>query len=171
MRKDTWRGFLWPVSKLKSFIKFWLPVIILAGLIFSASRDKKSVHHSSRIIEPFVRLLFPDISDQALRTTVLVVRKCAHVTEFAIFTLLLRRAANATVWKFNTPWNGKAATFAFVVSVLFATTDEIHQCFVPGRQGAVMDVAIDSTGASCALFIIWLWAKRKKLPQNSNQEA
>ena len=93
--------------------------------------------------------------------TVLVVRKCAHVTEFAIFTLLLRRAANATLWKSNKAWNWKASKFAFAVSVLFATTDEIHQRFVPGRQGAVMDVVIDSTGAACALFVIWLLARRQ----------
>jgi VanZ family protein len=149
------------VSKVKSFIKYWLPVILWAALIFSASGDKKSVQRSSRIIEPFVRWLIPDISDEAVRTTVLVVRKCAHVTEFAIFTLLLKRAANGTLWKTDAGWNWKAAKFAFVASVLFATSDEIHQCFVPGRQGAVMDVFIDSTGAACALFLLWLAARRQ----------
>lgn len=150
------------MSKFKSFIKFWLPVVLWAALIFSASGDKKSVQHSSRIIEPFVRWLIPDVSDETVRTTVLVVRKCAHVTEFAIFTLLLLRAANATLWKSNTAWNGKAAKFAFVVSVLFAISDEIHQSFVPGRQGAVMDVVIDSVGAGGALFLLWLFRRRTK---------
>ena len=157
------------MSNFKVFIKFWLPVILWAALIFSASGDKKSVQHSSRIIEPFVRWLIPDISDEAVGTTVLVVRKCAHVTEFAIFALLLRRAANATLWKSNTPWNAKAARFAFVVSVLFAISDEIHQCFVPGRQGAVMDVAIDSSGAIGALFLVWLFARRAKNGPNDGR--
>jgi VanZ family protein len=158
------------VSKLKSFIKFWLPVILWAALIFSASGDKKSVQHSSRIIEPFVRWLIPDVSDEAVRMTVLAVRKCAHVTEFAIFTLLLLRAANATLWKSNAPWNGKAAKFAFVVSVLFAISDEFHQSFVPGRQGAVMDVVIDSAGASGVLFLLWLFARLAKARSDGKQD-
>ncbi len=158
------------MSKFKSFIKFWLPVILWAALIFSASGDKKSVQRSSRIIEPFVRWLIPDISDEAVGTTVLVVRKGAHVTEFAIFTLLLLRAASATLWKLNAPWNGNAAKFALVVSVLFAISDEIHQSYVPGRQGAVMDVVIDSAGAACALFFIWLLARRQIASEKTRVE-
>lgn len=149
------------MSKFKSFLKYWLPVILWAALIFSASGDKKSVQRSSRIIEPFVRWLIPDISDEAVGNTVFVVRKCAHVTEFAIFTLLLRRAANGVLWKQGAQWNWNAARFAFVVSVLFAISDEIHQSFVPGRQGAVMDVVIDSTGAACALLFLWFLERRK----------
>jgi VanZ family protein len=160
LRESTQSRFLFGVSKFKSFLKYWLPVILWAVLIFSASGDKKSVQRSSRIIEPFVRWLIPDISDEAVRSTVLLVRKCAHVTEFAIFTLLLVRAANGTLWKNNERWNWNAVKFAFATSVLFAASDEIHQCFVPGRQGAVMDVVIDSAGAVFSLFCLWLGARR-----------
>ena len=160
LHNSTRSRFLCAVAKFKSFLKYWLLVILWAALIFSASGDKKSVQHSSRIIEPFVRWLIPGISDEAVRTTVLVVRKCAHVTEFAIFTLLLQRAAKGTLWKIDARWNWKAVKFAFAASVLFATSDEIHQCFVPGRQGAVMDVVIDSSGAAFALFCLWLAARR-----------
>ena len=145
------------------FAKFWLPVVLWAALIFSVSGDKKSVHHSSRIIEPLVRWLIPDISDEAVRTTVLVVRKCAHVTEFAILALLLWRGARATIYKQSAGWNQKAAMFAAACAVLFAISDEFHQSFVPGRQGAAMDVLIDSVGVVGGLFCLWLagrWRKR-----------
>ncbi|GAA4069041.1 hypothetical protein GCM10022410_13710 [Amphibacillus indicireducens] len=33
------------------------------------------------------------------------------------------------------------------ICVLFAISDEVHQLFVPGRAGQVMDVVIDTTGA------------------------
>ena len=147
------------MSKLKLFAKYWLPVVLWALLIFSASGDKKSVQHSSRIIEPLVRWLIPDISDEAVHTTVLVVRKCAHVTEFAIFTLLLWRAARGAIWKETVGWSWKAVLFAATSAVLFATSDEIHQCFVPGRQGAVMDVLIDSAGATGGLFCLWIFGR------------
>jgi VanZ family protein len=133
--------FLCAVSKFKLFSKFWLPVILWAALIFSASGDKKSAQHSSRIIEPLVRWLIPGISDEAVGITVLFVRKCAHVTEFAIFTILLMRAARETVWKQSVGWSWKAALFAVVGSVLFAISDEVHQSFVPGRQAAAFHLA------------------------------
>ena len=76
-------GFLCAVSRFKVFAKFWLPVLIWAALIYSVSADGKSVNHSSHIIEPLVRWLFP-MSNDTLWATILFVRKCAHVTEFAI---------------------------------------------------------------------------------------
>lgn len=154
--------FIGNVSKLKSFSKYWLPILLWALLIFSASGDRKSVQHSSRIIEPLVRWLFPHASDEAVHTTVFVVRKCAHMTEFAIFTLLIWRAANATIWKQTSGWNRRAVFFAAACSVLFAASDEIHQTFVPGRQGAVMDVLIDSIGVTGGLFGLWLVKRIKK---------
>ena len=147
---------------VRVFAKYWLPVVLWAALIFSASGDKKSVQHSSRIIEPIVRWLLPDISDEAVRTTVLVVRKCAHVTEFAVFTMLLWRAASETVWKQSVEWSWKVALFAGTGAVLFAISDEIHQSFVPGRQGAAMDVVIDAVGAVGGLFCLWLVGRRRK---------
>ncbi len=156
------------MSKFKSFLKYWLPVLLWAVLIFSASGDKKSVQHSSRIIDPLVRWLIPGISDEAVRTTVLVVRKCAHVTEFAAFTLLLWRAARGALWKSTARWDWNVAKFAFGVSVLFAISDEIHQSFVPGRQGAVMDVVIDSAGSASAMFCLWLVWRRQSLSAKSD---
>ena len=160
--------FIGNVSKLKSFSKYWLPILLWASLIFSASGDKKSVQHSSRIIEPLVRWLFPDATNETVHTTVFVVRKCAHMTEFAIFTLLIWRAANATIWKQESGWNRRAVIFAAASAVLFAASDEFHQTFVPGRQGAVMDVVIDSVGSAGGLFCLWLAGQIKKRRTRSN---
>ena len=33
------------------------------------------------------------------------------------------------------------------------STDEIHQMFVPGREGKVFDVLIDSCGAFCGIMV------------------
>ena len=73
-----------------------------------------------------------------------------HATEFAILTLLGRRALLAgTGW---TPRN--CTTVAWSLAVLFAASDEWHQTFVPGRGGNLLDVGIDTAGATCA--ILWL---------------
>ncbi|MDX6411676.1 MAG: hypothetical protein QOE91_1192 [Gaiellaceae bacterium] len=68
-----------------------------------------------------------------LGTWDLFLRKGAHITEYAILALLLARALEREV-----P--------AFVLGVLYAASDEVHQSFVRGRHGAPLDVAIDSIG-------------------------
>jgi VanZ family protein len=62
-----------------------------------------------------------------------VLRKCAHVTEYAIFGALLQRAIGREI-----P--------AFVAAVAYAASDEFHQRFVAGRHGSPVDVAIDAVG-------------------------
>jgi len=156
------RGFLCAVSKLKAFAKYWLPVILWAALIFSVSGDKKSVHHSSRLIEPLVRWLIPDISDEAVQQTVFAVRKGAHVTEYAVLALLLWRALRGPNAAGAPGWPKTIAAWAWAGAVLFAISDEIHQTYVPGRQGAVLDVFIDSIGAAAGLFALWLLGRWRK---------
>ena len=50
----------------------------------------------------------------------------------------------------------KAYAIAFVLSVIYAVTDEIHQIFVPGREGKISDVVIDSSGSffGIGLFVL-----------------
>lgn len=77
-------------------------------------------------------------------------KKGAHFTEYAILYFLIFRA------------NGKKASLSFILTMLYAASDEIHQSFVPGRQAAAYDIAIDFSGAASALYIIW--KLRQKTP-------
>ena len=121
----------------RTFLKYWVPVLIWLAVIFSASGDRASGQHSSRIIEPILRWLVPDISPKKLSVIVHTVRKTAHVTEYAILALLLFRAvANVgrSVRGEPSAFPVRAALFAFALAVLYAMTDEFHQTFVPSRR-------------------------------------
>jgi VanZ family protein len=48
----------------------------------------------------------------------------------------------------------RAALLAFLVSCLYAATDELHQSFVDGRNGTPVDWVIDSAGAAVAAFAV-----------------
>lgn len=50
---------------------------------------------------------------------------------------------------------------AWTMTVLFSTTDEFHQSFVPGRHPAATDILIDAFGAALALFIANRYFKQK----------
>jgi VanZ family protein len=80
----------------------------------------------------------PDLGT-GLGTWDLALRKLAHVGEYAVLGALLLRAIGRTA-------------VAAAVGVLYAASDELHQQFVPGRQAAVLDVAIDAAGVVAGLL-------------------
>lgn len=81
-----------------------------------------------------------------------IVRKCAHMTEYAILAFLLYKS----LIHIQDP-----LIKSFFFTFLYACTDEFHQLFIPGRSGQIRDVLIDSTGALIMIFIIYLINKRK----------
>ena len=106
-------------------LRLWLPVLAWAAVIFALSS-------------------IPSLGT-GLGVWDLVLRKLAHVGEYAVLGLLLVRALRAPV-----P--------AFAAGVLYAATDELHQRFVPGRLGSPLDVLVDAVGVALG---IWLWRARR----------
>lgn len=78
------------------------------------------------------------------------VRKAAHATEYAILAgLMLGIAVTSSI-------NWKHLLEVVFVAVVYASTDEFHQLFVPGRSGRFIDVLIDGTGALIGVLIVFL---------------
>jgi VanZ family protein len=101
-------------------LTLWLPVVLWAALIFALSS-------------------VPSLSS-GLGGWDYVLRKCAHMTEYAVLAFLLARAI------------GREAP-AFVAGVLYAVSDELHQSFVRGRHASPVDVAIDAVGLLIGLAL------------------
>lgn len=155
-------GFLCAVSRAKSFLIYWLPVVVWMVLIFSASADTGSAKHSSRIIEPILRWLFPQMEQPTINLIVFLVRKCAHLTEYAILALLCWRAIRKPVRRDHRQWNPRQAALALLLCAAYAASDEIHQCYVPNREGRFHDVVIDSLGAGAGLLALWAVGKWRR---------
>jgi len=103
----------------------WLPVLLWAGVIFALSA-------------------IPSLGT-GLGTWDVILRKGAHMTEYAVLALLLVRAL------------GREAP-ALALGILYAASDELHQAFVRGRHASPIDVAIDTVGLLIGL-IVWRRAK------------
>ena len=127
------------------------------ALIFSGSGDSKSFSHSSRIIVPLMRWLFPHLSQDELDLVVLLIRKCAHLTEYAVLAWLFWRAVRQPVKRDARPWSWSQAGGAILFVALYAASDEWHQTFVPGRDGCVRDVCIDTSGAVLGMLALWAY--------------
>jgi VanZ family protein len=110
-----------------------------------------------------------------------VVRKTAHMIEYGILCFLWFEALggySAGMAKYHGPdcdkaleANGSGAGYikklayrisaAFLITVIYAATDEFHQRFVVGRTGKVADVFIDAGGALivCVILTIVIMVK------------
>ena len=108
-------------------LTIWLPVLAWAAVIFAFSS-------------------IPSLSS-GLGVWDTVLRKGAHVTEYAILGALLYRAFEREV-----P--------ALAAGIAYAATDELHQHFVRGRHASPVDVGIDAVGVALGM-LLWLRVRQR----------
>ncbi len=122
-------------------LRYWGPVGVYAGLIFLGS----SVSHPPESVSS----LLGEISDKIL-----------HLCEYGVLGTLAYRACRhgAGAW---------VARHAVIVAVagcaLYGLSDEIHQLFVPLRQGDPLDLVADSLGATLGAWT-WRLMERRAVP-------
>ncbi|MCL4788950.1 MAG: VanZ family protein [Verrucomicrobia bacterium] len=150
------------MSRLRVFLKYWLPIVLWFALIFIASSDTQSSQRSSRIIGPLLRWLFPEMAEETIGLVVLFVRKCAHLTVFGVLALLFWRAFRKPVRGDTRPWSWSEARNSLIGVFVYAITDEVHQAFVPSRQGSALDVVIDTLGGAAALLALWVCGRWRR---------
>lgn len=83
----------------------------------------------------------------------LVIRKAAHMTEYAILFLLSYLAMVKISMSQSRFYN---RSIAVLISLLYACSDEMHQLLVPGRSGRMIDVGIDMAGVLIVLICMIL---------------
>lgn len=119
------------------------------AVIFVASTALFTPEHTSAIIDPVLRALFPHADASQIDRLHLLVRKAAHVVEYAILAILLARAtlaiAQLRLWWF---------AVSLLLLALVAASDEFHQYFVHGREASIRDVLLDIAGGVAALIPI-----------------
>ena len=147
-----------------------MPVFLWALFISWMSTEAGSPRHTSRFIGPFLRWLHPGIRDETVQQVQFVIRKTAHVTEYALLSVLLWRARRKAYWGDPRPWRRNEALFAVLACVLFAVTDEWHQSFVPGREGRAADVVLDGAGACAGMLAVWGWYRCKERRQAQREQ-
>jgi VanZ family protein len=99
----------------------WLPVVLWAAIIFTISS-------------------VPSL-DSGLGVWDTVLRKLAHVGEYAVLGALLFRAV-------------RREPAAIVLGSLYAVTDEVHQSFVTGRHGSALDWLLDTAGVIAGVVLV-----------------
>jgi VanZ family protein len=124
----------------------WLAVVLWMGVIFTLS----AIPSLSSPLKPFYDVLL---------------RKLAHIAEYAILTALL-------LWALRPHLTSRAhgLLMAAVIALLYACSDEWHQSFVPGREGSIRDVGVDGVGVmGVSLWFVRTRVERGGLRHSQNK--
>jgi VanZ family protein len=143
--------------QLSTGVKYWLASAVWAALISILSTDSFSGEHTSRFIIPALRWFFPHASMNTLEIMHAIIRKTAHLTEYFILSILLFLAQRGS----GQGWKLRWAIWSIVMCAGYASLDEFHQSFVPSRTASPWDSLIDTTGASVAQVIVWIWYRAR----------
>ena len=162
-------------TKRNARIVLWTLVVIQLVLIFSLSSQTASESgglsaHAARVVARIVTPGFDTLSvreqNHHIRQHQHLVRKTAHVCEYAMLALFLTLALHR-----KPMWKG--AAIAVSASTLYAALDEIHQLGVPGRGASFYDVIIDVCGACLGTLLAMIclrifrkYERKRKIEQD-----
>lgn len=125
-----------------------LPPLCWTGLIAYFGGSQWGGAHTAEWLGPILRALLPIASPEELATAHLLIRKAAHVIEYAVLAVLWRRSVGGA-------WGPLG------LAVLTASLDELRQSFTPGRGGSMADVLLDGAAAVMALGVITARGRRR----------
>jgi hypothetical protein len=121
----------------------WLPPLLYTALIWWLS---------SQVLD-FRIIAFVPLRDRGV-----------HVVEYGLLALLLARAVHIT-W----PERGlRGALFAVLLGIALGLLDEVHQLFVPGRSGEILDLVADTAGACVAVGIHAAFTTSRTAPSTAS---
>lgn len=146
----------------------WILVILCMVQIFMFSNDpadesdKKSNFIIVSIAEVLAGRSLSGVERQKkIDEYVVLVRKGAHFFIYFVLGFLV-----LSLFKEYKDLNTKIILISLLVSILYACSDEIHQLFVVGRSGSIIDVGIDSLGALFGTyFYYFIYLIRRKYEQ------
>ncbi len=139
-----------PIRKILS----WTAVILWMGFIFYLSHQPavESKELSAGITEVIIKTIekvAPNV-ELDIKSFHHGVRKNAHFFSYLVLGVLTFNALRR-----SGVYGYRSVVFALGICVLYAVSDEIHQHYIPGRSGEVMDVLIDSAGSSVGIGVYW----------------
>ncbi len=127
----------------------YLPPIAWMGLIFVFSSDLGSMNHTRSLLDPLIRFFVPGISPEGLHLFQLIIRKSAHLFEYAVLSVLWCIALKTDQKSRFSP-----VFRALSIAIFYAGLDELHQGFVRSRTGSMTDVGIDAIGAVLGILLL-----------------
>lgn len=135
---------------IKNKISFLLVILWMIFIFVMSSFDASSSSNQSNFIVDIITSII-NIKDTWLLS--FIIRKLAHFIEYFILGLLVINL----ITKYD-----KKIIMAILLCIIYATSDEIHQIFVPGRSCQITDIMIDSLGSIMGIYLYKIIIKKCK---------
>ncbi len=91
-----------------------------------------------------------------------VIRKLAHFSIYMVVGILMMLLMNTyEIKKFD------RIAISLITGIIYASSDEIHQLFIPGRSAMITDVIIDTLGVLVGCFWVFLGTDLKNTLKQS----
>ena len=123
----------------------WVVTIAWAGTIAELSTKSYAASDTGWLLQQLLLSLHIHLTARTFETVHFLIRKLAHLTEYAILSLFLYHSFEP---RHPEGWHTRTAFAAVIIAGLYSLTDEYHQGFVPGRTASLVDCGIDTAGAS-----------------------
>jgi VanZ family protein len=123
------------------------------AVMFGLSTDVFAAEHTGAVLWYVVSQWASSMPYEQYTLLHHLIRKAAHLTEYAILACLLLRAfrAGAVV-----AWRWRWAILSLLLTAGYACLDEYHQAFTQSRTSTVSDSVLDLCGGFIALTLLWL---------------
>ncbi len=142
----------------------WITTICWAGLIFDLSSSGFGASFTGWLLGETLTFLGLRAPPDVVQQLNFVVRKLAHLTEYAVFAQLLYVSLLGTD---DLEWRPRAAWWSLLIAAAYSLSDELHQLFVPNRTASLVDCVIDTTGAALGLLAVYLVARWRQTSRRS----
>mgnify|MGYP001061325517 FL=1 len=154
------------IQKKKLILWILIFIWMITIFMFSAQNGDESSELSQGFLRTFILRFTPDnISEDIVNMMEYIIRKCAHMTEYAVFGILV--FYQIKLYRlFEKEWN--RIVMAVICVMIYASTDEIHQLFVGGRSGRFTDVLIDTAGGFIGILAAAFIAARHQGKNGGN---
>jgi VanZ family protein len=120
-----------------------------AGAIYGSSTGGFSSDVTRSISTHLLGLLHIQLSSTTYDWLHRGLRKLAHLSEYAIFGLLLYQTLRL---ERELKWSLRTALYVVLVAAVYSLTDEFHQLFVPQRHASIVDCGVDTLGAALGVI-------------------
>lgn len=147
---------------LYSLLIIWMIIIFM----FSNQKSDESASSSSRLIDFGIKI-YEKVSNTKMNIEKIEeihkilsfpIRKLAHVTIYLILGIITCNIV--LLYKLDLK---NILLIGILFCMMYAISDEIHQLFVSGREGKILDVILDTCGSIFGILLTYtIYSKNRK---------
>jgi len=140
---------------------FRITMLILLGLTFISifnfsNQDGQTSGGISRKVArkivdvfPYTKNLSEKTKNKIVEKTQPIIRKGAHLSIYTLVGIFIM--SFISTYKIHLKYK---FLISILVGLVYASSDEIHQSFIPGRTASIIDVGIDTAGVFLGIILV-----------------